>query len=176
VIARDVADGVETVEINYTLADIGAVAMQKWQRWAIIVGLFTAMLCAIPIVIMFIDGGTLRDGIRFIDMPFTAGVFGLLVLWIMVMTVLKFYWQRHKGLLGPMRLTPLDEGLAIENKRGQAILYWASMSGVKATESRLFFLLRQGGGAFVVPARAFASREAFERWTSIAKRNFENRA
>jgi hypothetical protein len=160
----------DSIEVSYTLADIYAVTIQSWRRVALKIllpiGVLAAVFVAIPIAL---DGLTFRESVRSFPWDFYLGLTVLLLLFVFgVCPLIGFFRAKRQGLLGPVQLTLSNEGVRVESRKGQSLVYWSAIPRTIATKSRLFLFIGSVT-ALVLPRRAFGDQKSFETAMSAAK-------
>jgi hypothetical protein len=93
----------------------------------------------------------------------------LLLLFVFgVCPLIGFFRAKRQGLLGPVQLTLSNEGVRVESRKGQSLVYWSAIPRTIATKSRLFLFIGSVT-ALVLPRRAFGDQKSFETAMSAAK-------
>lgn len=150
------------VEVNYTLGDLYAVAFHSWLSLLIRILLLPGLVLVLLAILTVFGGTSLIDSVLGFPWEFILGLMGLIILIRMAVAPLANYFDgRRARNLGPIRFELRGEGIRVEARDGQTLVYWSAVKRVKATKSRLFLFTGQAL-AFVVPMRAFSNRGEFE--------------
>lgn len=80
---------------------------------------------------------------------------------------------RRNDLMREQVMTVADDCFRAESSRGKTEVRWSAVPRIRETDGRLFvYLTRQQ--AFIIPERAFASREDFMSFSDAAKHKWEH--
>ena len=158
-------------EVTYSAADIAALNLAIWRFWLAVIGIIAAAMVIIPIVLVIIDGYSLGEAIGAIDWPFTALVLLVLLAWIIVTSVVSYWWRRRKGLHGPIQFALTEDGLSFRSRQMEGVAFWNAIKSVKRGRRRLYLFISRRV-AFIVPRRAFAGGADFDRFASEAERRW----
>jgi len=160
-------------EVTYSAADIAAMNLALWKFWLSLIAILAAVLVAVPVVLVVIDGYPLVGSIAAVDWPFTGIVMLFVVIWLIVATVLKYWWSGRSGLLGPIQFSLTREGVSFRNRQVEGVAFWTTIRAVESAGNRVFLFINRRT-AFIVPRRAFESDTDFGTFVSEAKRLWES--
>lgn len=165
-------DGINTVDVTYNAVDMLAGMLRRWRRFLTIIVISFVLIALAGPLISWIDGWPLDEAMRWIDWPYVLGITLLVTVWIVAVVLGQLWVARWKKRDGSFRLTLRDEGLHLDSRLGDTLIYWRTFTDVGARGSRLFFLMEGNRGTIIAPARVFADRAAFDRWVAEARSRF----
>jgi hypothetical protein len=155
-------------EITYTAADITALNLVIWRFWLVLVAIIPAALIVITMILESFDGYSLDEAIDAIDWPFTGLVTFLLVVWIIVASVVSYWWRGRKGLHGPIQFALTQDGVSFRSRQMEGVTFWNAIRSVKRDGGRAYLFISRRV-AFIIPRRAFGSQTEFDAWADHAE-------
>jgi len=164
-------------EVTYGAGDIAAMNLVLWRFWLSVTGIIAAVIIAVPIVLLVLDGYPLADSVNAIDWWFTGLVILIVLIWLIVATAVKYWWNSRKGLHGPIQFALTDEGVSFRSRQMEGVAFWTTIKSVKTIGNRAYLFIGPRTG-FIIPRRAFDSDaefaafafEASERWEARRER------
>ena len=160
----------DAVEVSYSLGDMYAVTFQSWRRLAlkilILFGVLIAAFIALPIIM---DGESLRETVCWFPWGFYLGLVAFLLLFLFgACPLISYFRLKRQGLLGPNQFEFSNDGVRLETRKGESLIYWSAVTRFVTTKNRLFLFIGPAN-ALVLPRRAFGDQGSFNAVIANAK-------
>ena len=165
---------VPSVEVTYSAADIATLNIVIWRWWMMLIGILAAFLILVPIILALLDGYPLRETLAAIDWEFTGIILSCLVVWILLVSVFRYWLRRRAGLHGPIKFKLSEKGVTFRNREMDGAVFWTALKSIKQRNGRLFIFLTRRT-AFVIPRSAFQSDVEFETFANAAREGWNQR-
>ena len=163
-------DAQAPVTVTYTFGDLLAVAAHSWRTLLMIILVGEAVLIAVLAGIDVVMGdATILDAIRWIPwwlLATVAVVWG--VTFLFVAPLIGYIRARRQRILGPNLVSFRGDGIQLEGRQGQSLVYWSAIKRVVANRTRPYLFIRSRV-AIVVPRRAVESDAEFEAFIGAAE-------
>lgn len=162
------------VEVTYTLADIYAVTLHSWRTYAFRILILFGILMVIFIVLLLLDGATIRESLSWFPFGLYLGLAAFLLAFLMgVAPLISYFRSKRQGTLGPNHIIATDEGVRIDGPKGQSLVYWSAFQRIVIAGNRLLLFIGPVQ-AFVFPKRVFPDEASFAACVKEAEARWRN--
>ena len=160
-----------SVDVTYSVADIGVLILDSWYTWLIAPTLVMVMLLVIQLGFPMHDGASLQEAFETVDWGM-IGFFGIFIFLVRLVTLaIRHAWRRLRRRPDEVQFQLREDGPHFVSDSISGTIHWKRIKKFRSTNNRLFYYISMGS-ALIVPRRAFADDERFEAWRIFSKQRW----